>query len=92
MFRLSKTDEDGSTVFTVDGQLAAECIDFVERSCNSAATKGKQVHLHLRDVSAIDEAGRSLLGRLFRKGVEIRASGLYTSYIVQALNAANQKH
>lgn len=89
MFRLSKTDEDGATVFTVDGQLAAEYINVVEESCNSAATKGERVHLHIRGVSAIDEAGCSLLRRLAQKGVEIRASGIYTSYIVQALNAAN---
>ena len=87
MFRLSKTDENGATVFTVDGQLAAECILVVEESCNSAKTNGKRVHLHLRDVSVIDKAGESLLNRLTQRGVEIRASGIYTSYIVQSLNA-----
>ena len=89
MFRLSKTEEDGATVCTVDGYLAAEYIDIVEESCNSAATKGTRVHLHLREITAIDEAGRSLLRRLAQKGVEIRASGIYTSYIVQALTAVN---
>ena len=86
MFRLSTTDEDGATVFTMDGQLLGEYTKFIEESCDSAAKTGKRVHLHLRDVSAIDEGGRSLLGRLANKGVEIRASGIYTSYVVQALN------
>jgi hypothetical protein len=89
VFRLSKTDDDGATVFTVDGQLATEYINVVEESCSSAAGKGKRVSLHLRDVSAIDEAGHCLLRRLAQKGIEIRASGIYTSYLVQDLNAAN---
>jgi hypothetical protein len=86
VFRLSKTEEDGATVFTVDGQLATEYIDVVEESCSSAAARGKRVRLHLRDVSAIDEAGHSLLRRLAKSGIEIRASGIYTSYIVRDLN------
>lgn len=89
MFRLSKTGDDGATVFTVDGQLATEYINVVEESCSSAAGEGKRVSLHLRDVSAIDEAGHCLLRRLAQKGVEIRGSGIYTSYLVQDLNAVN---
>ena len=89
VFRLSKTDDDGATVFTVDGELAAEYVSVVEESCSSAALKRKRVRLHLRDVSAIDEAGHCLLRRLAQKGIEIRASGIYTSYLVQDLNAAN---
>ncbi|MGA7415898.1 MAG: STAS domain-containing protein [Bryobacteraceae bacterium] len=89
VFRLNKTDEDGATVFTVDGQLATEYVNIVEESCDSAVTKGKRVRLQLRDVSSIDEAGHSLLRRLARKGIAIRGSGIYTSYIVQDLNAKN---
>ena len=89
MFRLNKTDEDGATVFTVDGQLATEYVNIVEESCDSAVTKGERVRLQLRDVSSIDEAGHCLLHRLAQKGVAIRGSGIYTSYIVQDLNAEN---
>jgi hypothetical protein len=89
VFRLSKTDEDGATAFTVDGQLATEYISVVEESCSSAAGKGKRVSLHLRGVSVIDEAGYCLLRRLAQKGVEIRGSGIYTCYLVQDLNAVD---
>jgi hypothetical protein len=44
--------------------------------------QGRPVHLFLRDVSHIDEHGRSLLSRLARKGVRLSASGVYSSYIV----------
>ena len=39
VFRLNKTDEDGATVFTVDGQLATEYVNIVEESCDSAVNK-----------------------------------------------------
>jgi hypothetical protein len=37
VFRLNKTDEDGTTVFTVDGDLAIEYINIVEEFCDAAA-------------------------------------------------------
>ena len=92
VFRLSNTDDDGATVFTVDGEVATEYINLVEEFCDSAALLGKRVRLHLRDISAIDETGRCLLRRLAQKGIEIRASGIYTSYLVQDLNARIRQH
>jgi hypothetical protein len=46
---------------------------------------GKPVHLFLRDVTTVDQAGRALLERLAAKGVRLRAKGIYNSYIVQEL-------
>jgi hypothetical protein len=44
--------------------------------------------LFLRDVSAIDEAGRNLLRRLSERGVRLLASGVYTSHLVKSLQGA----
>jgi ABC-type transporter Mla MlaB component len=88
MFRLSKKEEEGGTVVTIDGQLSGDSIEVVEEWCSQATSKGQSVHLYLRDVSVVDQAGRSLLCRLARNGIDIRAAGVYTSYLVQALNAA----
>jgi hypothetical protein len=39
----------------------------------------------LRDVSVVGEDGQALLRRLATKGVRLKASGIYTSYIVQSI-------
>jgi hypothetical protein len=54
-----------------------------------ALSKGKPVRLHLRQVSAIDERGRTMLCRLAAEGVDLTANGIYSSYIVDEIRSAN---
>jgi hypothetical protein len=85
MIRILTTNEPGSITVTVDGQLVGECVDTVNSSVDQAMGEGKPVHLSLRDVSHIDESARELLSRLASQGVELSASGIYSSYIVAEL-------
>jgi ABC-type transporter Mla MlaB component len=87
MFRVSKTEEESRTLIAVDGELAGDSIGAVQTCCDEAMKAGKAVDLFLRDVSTVDQAGRDLLCRLAAKGVRLRASGVYTSYMVRALSA-----
>ncbi len=88
MIRVNKAEERSHTMVTIDGQLSAECIEVVEMCCDQALSIGKPVHLFLRDISAIDQAGRALLCRLAARGVHMLAIGVYTSNLVQALSPA----
>jgi hypothetical protein len=63
----------------------------VEACCNQAVSTGKAVRLFLRDVSAVDRAGRDLLRRLAVKGVRLLAKGVYTSYLIRGLNPAGME-
>ena len=91
MFRVSKAEERLSTIVTIDGELSGDRIEVVETSCDQALSTGKPVHLFLRDVSTVDQAGRALLCRLAAKGVHLLASGVYTSYLVRALNPSGKE-
>jgi hypothetical protein len=91
VFRVSKADERSHTLITFDGQLSSESIEIVETFCQQAMSTGKPVHLFLRDVSAVDQAGRALLCRLAGKGVRLLASGIYNSYLVRTLRQAGRK-
>jgi ABC-type transporter Mla MlaB component len=86
MFLVSKAEEPSRTIITVDGQLAGDSIAVVETCCDLAISAGKAVQLFLRDVSMVDQAGRALLCRLAARGVRLLASGVYTSYLVRALD------
>ena len=87
MIHVTKTEERAKTIVTVDGQLSGDSIDVVETCCNQAGLAGKPVHLFLRDVSTVDQTGRMLLARLAAKGVHLAASGVYTSYLVEGVDA-----
>ncbi len=85
MIRVMKTEECSRTTITIDGQLSGDSIGLVETCCRQAATNGRPVQLFLRDVTSVDRAGQTLLSRLAAKGIQLSASGVYTSYLVQSL-------
>ena len=88
MIRIMTVDELTSTTITVDGTLSGEGIEPVQTCCIEALSKGKPVRLHLRDVSAIDERGRTMLRYMAAQGVYLTANGIYSSYIVGDIQSA----
>jgi len=87
MIRVMTADEPASTTITVDGKLSGESVEPVETCCIEAISKGKPVRLYLRDVSTIDEGGRALLRKLVEKGVGLKATGIYSSYVVDEIQS-----
>jgi hypothetical protein len=87
MIRIMTAEESARTEITVDGQLSGECVKALETCCMQAIGKGKPVEVFLRDVSLIDPNGYVLLHRLAGKGVDLRAAGLYSSYLVDTIMA-----
>jgi len=91
MIRVTKTEEPSKTVVTVDGRLSGESAGPVETSCKEAESDGNPVYLFLRDVTAIDDAGRLLLIHLARNGVRVSGRGVYTSYVVEAWTTGHDR-
>lgn len=89
MIRVTKTEEHSLTMITIDGQLLGDSIATVETCCNEATSNGRPVHLFLREITAVDQAGQILLSRLAAKGILLAARGVYTSYLVQSLASAS---
>ena len=89
MVRIMTADEQTSTTITVDGSLSGEGIEPVQTCCIQALSKGKPVRLHLRDVPAIDECGRTMLRHLSAEGVGLTAKGIYSSYVVDDIQSAS---
>jgi hypothetical protein len=88
MIRVTKSEEGERTIITIEGQLSADYIEVVEICCRQAATKGKPIDVFLHNGLTIDESGRALLTRLAAAGISLRASGIYTSHVVQGLMSA----
>jgi ABC-type transporter Mla MlaB component len=85
VFRVNKSEGCSHTTITVDGKVSHDCIEVIESFCDEQLSAGKPVHLFLRDVTTVDQAGRALLERLAAKGVRLRAQGIYNSFIVREL-------
>ncbi len=85
MIRILTADEPSAFAITVDGRLVGEYVNEVESCIQRAIERNKKVRMFLRDVTDIDEIGRSLLIRLAAQNVELSASGVYSSYVVASL-------
>jgi hypothetical protein len=92
IFRISKIEGRSRTDVTIDGHLAGDYVQTAETYCGQAVLLGKPVHVFLKNVSSVDEAGRRLLSRLVASGCRLHASGTYNSYLVQTLQPAGTKH
>ena len=82
MIRIQVAHNAGGITLAIDGQLTAEYVAEVESSIRESIEQSNDVHLFLRNVSYIDEMGHALLCRLAAEGVDLSATGLYSSHVV----------
>jgi len=87
MIRITTVDEEAVATITVDGNLSGDGVEPVESCCIQAIEQGKPVRLYLRDVSSIDESGRTMLRHLAAKGINLSANGIYSAYIVHEIES-----
>jgi len=85
MSRISETRRGSRTLLRVEGRLAGPYVRVLEGCCARAFEKAPYLEVRLRDVCAIDDAARDPLRRLVRRGVWLRASGLYLSNLVRSI-------
>lgn len=83
MIRIMTADEPEGITITIDGKLSDEGIEPVEACCIEALLQRKP-----RDVSPIDERGRTMLRRLAAEGVNLSANGIYSAYIFHEIQSA----
>jgi hypothetical protein len=88
MIRIQTADNPGGTTIAIDGQLIGEYVAEIEESIRKSLEQYKGVHLFLRSVSHIDEMGHALLSRLAAQGVQLSATGLYSSHVVAEVQQA----
>jgi hypothetical protein len=85
MIRILTADEPSAITITIDGRLVCDYVEEVQTSVRRAIEPGKHVRLFLRNVFDIDDCGRALLSRLVAEGIQLSASGVYSSYVVASI-------
>jgi hypothetical protein len=78
-----------AVVIIIDGELVRDYVRLADEYCSRiSAGANLRREVVLRHVSAVDTAGRELLSRLVRNGFRLRASGIYFSHLVKAIEQA----
>lgn len=70
----------------LEGRLAGAWVDEVRAAWRTLASEARgPLMVELADISYIDKDGKALLSELWRDGVELRASGCCTKYLVEEI-------
>jgi anti-anti-sigma regulatory factor len=83
IFRIQEVNGRSRCLVIIEGKLTGDYVQVAEACCLHVQSRRKPLVVFLKDVTAIDEAGQKLLCRLASHGVSVRASGIYTSYVVR---------
>src|SRR2546428_5877522 len=93
MLKITMKIEAGLMTFALEGKLAGPWVKELELSWRSAA--GTQqiypVRVDLSSVTFIDAAGKDLIGRVYRGGAKVLATGCFKKSIVGGVGHSEGK-
>ena len=87
MIRISKIRKGSGRRLLVEGTIAGDLVEVLEKSWLEAQTShnGEPVRIDLSGVTWIDDKGREVLKRILQDGAELRATGTMTRAVVEEL-------
>lgn len=87
MIRISEIRKDAKQRLLVEGTLAGDWVEVLEKSWLEAQTShnGEPMRIDLSGVTWIDDKGRELLKRILQDGAELRATGIMTRSVIEEL-------
>ena len=85
MIRISEIRKGSARRLLVEGKLADDWVEVLEKSWLEAQTSrnGEPMCVDLSGVTWIDDKGRELLKRMLQDGAELRATGVMTRAVIE---------
>ncbi len=87
MVRITTEEQEERLIWRIEGSFRGPWVAELEGLWQSARDCGKRLCLSLENVSYVDDAARELITRMYRHGVDISASGLYVTAIVEGIQS-----
>ncbi|MFZ5876061.1 MAG: hypothetical protein ACOYXU_06580 [Nitrospirota bacterium] len=89
MLKITRRDEAGTAVIQVEGKLAGPWVKALEDCWRSVGVEqGRKIRVDLTAVSFVDETGEALLRTMHRERVELKATGCFTTCLIQTIKDA----
>lgn len=82
MLKITTQKNMTGTTFELEGKLAGPWVPELECCWERAVGVGRPVKVVLKAVTFIDDAGRELLAKMYRKGADLAGEGCMTKAIV----------
>jgi len=85
MLRITVHKDTSPTTFELEGRIAGEWVDELERAWLTEADLGKLVKVDLSGVTFIDEKGKKLLARMFERRSNLYATDCMNRSIIEEI-------
>lgn len=87
MLRIYLEEKCQSVTVRVEGKIAGESVETLEKFCRDLVNQRQNVNLiiDLDDVLIIDHKGEELLQHLYRSGVTLQGRGIHSKYLVERI-------
>jgi anti-anti-sigma regulatory factor len=87
MLRIYLEEKCESVTVRVEGKIAGESVEALERFCCNVVGNRHDAKLiiDLDEVLIIDQKGEELLQHLYRSGVTLRGRGMHSKYLVERI-------
>jgi len=85
MVRITSEEKDNRIELRIEGSLRGPWVPELEQVWRDSRGRSKHLHVNLDDVSFVDDAGKTLLTRMFQDGTELSADGLYMTDVVEEI-------
>lgn len=87
MLRATVHEEEMLCRLEIAGRLAGPWVDETEHAWRSSQCSGKQIEVDIREVTAIDDAGRQLLSAMHQSGARLVVQGVWMMALIEEVTA-----
>jgi hypothetical protein len=85
MLRITIHEDDGQCRLELAGRLGGPWVIETENVWRSAPCSGKEIEIDMRQVTAVDDAGRGLLSAMHQAGARLVAEGVAMTALLEEI-------
>ena len=88
MIRITCKSETSVTRLFLEGRLAGNCVDELDKCWQQSSSNPTAVLVDLTSISFIDDYGKELLTRMLRHGAKLVSKSLMTKCLIEEITQA----
>ena len=92
MLRVTIDKDPSLTTFKLEGRVAGEWVNELERAWVAEAGRSKFIKVDLTGVTFVDEEGKKLLGRMVEQGSNLYATDCMNRSIIEEITRQRHPH
>jgi hypothetical protein len=92
MLRITVHKDRSRTTLKLEGRVAGEWVDELERAWLTEADRGQLIKVDLSGVTFVEEDGKKLLGRMFERGSNLYATDCMNRSIIEEIKRKGHPH